>query len=265
MKQEKNISIAACAVTVLMICLLVVTPTSVRANAIYDAITLVSLNITQFSNDSGVLSSRPEDLLITGDAFIIDEDQIIDGQATTDKFASTLVNGLNPDLLDIGDGLSQETLATGDTTFGTAASLAIVQGLLTLNNFSPSESYTVGFETVWSYLVNSQVTSSAIEFATAESGIFLESLVNGPLFDFTVVSDSEFSDGLLTDQGILTFSIQVAPGESDILTLTSQAIGAASVNEPAFIFEPSILTLLGIGLLSASLSRKTNSYKQLHA
>ena len=254
MKQEKNISIAACTVTVLMICLLVITPTSVRANAIYDAITLVSLNITQFSNDSGVLSSRPEDLLITGNAFITDEDQIIDGQATTDKFASTLVNGLNPDLLDIGDGLSQETLATGDATFGTSASFAIVQGLLTLNNFSPSESYTVGFETVWSYLVNSQVTS-AIEFATAESGIFLESFVNGPLLDVTEISDSDFTDGLITNQGIQLFSIQIAPGTSDILTLTTRSIGAASAT--AFISEPSTLILLGLGLLGARLSRQT--------
>ncbi len=255
MNQEKTISIAASAFTVLMICLLVITPTSVRANAIYDAITLVSLNITQFSNDSGVLSSRPEDLLITGDAFIIDEDQIIDGQATTDKFASTSVDGLNPDLLDIGDGLSQETLATGDATFGTAASLAIVQGLLTLNNFSPSESYTVGFETVWSYLVNSQVTSNAIEFATAESGIFLESLLNGPLLDVTAISDSDFTDGLITNQSIQSFSIQVEPGTSDILTLTTRSIGAASAT--AFISEPSTLILLGLGLLGARLSRQT--------
>ncbi len=261
MKQSRYCSIAASTVTAFALCLLIASPTSVRANAIYDAITLVNLDITHFANDSGVLDFRPNDLMITGDAFVIDEGQIIEQQAIAEKFASATVNGFDLNVLGIGDGLSQEALVTGEATSGTATSFAITQGLFAISNFSLSESYTIGFETIWSYLANSNVTNRDFEFATAESGIFLESIENGSLLDFTIISDSEFVDGLITNQDIHSFSIQVAPGAFDILTLTSRAIGAATAT--SFVSEPSILALLGIGLLSTVLVRRSNTPHRL--
>jgi len=228
--------------------MMIAAPTVARANAIYDAVTLVDLNITRFSNSSGVLSSKPDDLLITGDAFVVDEGTIIERSASADQFAGAFVVGINPDALGIHDGLSQEAITTGEAVLGASASFALTQGLLTINNFSLTEGYTIGFDAIWSYFVNTEVTDNRFEFAAADSEIYVESLLYGSLLDLSVGSDSDFGGGIFTDHAVLPLSILVPPGASDILTLTTNAIGVASAILP--VSEPSILTVFFIGFLS---------------
>ena len=233
-----------------------------RADTIYNAITLFDLNITGFSNSIGSLGSKPGDLLITGDAFVVDEDSIIDGNAFADQFAAAKVIGNNPNDLSLNDGLSQQAVATGNASVGTAVSFALTQGILEINNLSLTDGYTIDFEVDWSYFVDASVTNVNLEFATAASDIFFESDLHGSLLDQTVVSDADFGGGLITDDGVVPFSIFVAPGESDVLTLSINAAGAATAITP--VPEPSALALFGIGLLGTAIMQWRQRGAKLH-
>lgn len=262
MQHNRHRSILASTISTVLISGLLTAPAPTHANAIYDAVTLVSLNITEFSGSTGSLAIRPDDLIISGDAFIVDQDKITEQMATADTFASATVDGFDPDALDIGEGLSLETLVTGEATAGTSAAFAITQGIFLLSNFSLSETYTIDLEAVWSSLVNTEILNPGFELATAESSFILESLTNGTLLDLTLLSDSDFNNGLISSTNNQSFSIQLAPGASDMITLTSRSIGAA--HAIAVVSEPSILLLLGIGLLAGTGLSRHNSTSRLN-
>jgi len=247
-------------VIALSLSLLVSFPSFSRADAFYNVITLSDLSITDYSNHSGTLGSKPDDMQIRGNTVVIEVDSIIKGNAFADQFADATVIGNNTNDLVISDGLSQQAIATGETIMGTAASVALTQGILAINNLSQTESYTINFETDWSYLVDTNATTHGnSQFATAVSEIFLDSHLHGSLFDFTVNSDTDIGGGLLTDNNIQAFSIFLPPGESDVLALTVNAIGVATTAAP--VPEPSTLALFGIGLLGTAIMQWRN--KQL--
>ncbi len=241
---------------ILALSLVVGFPTISHAIATYDAITLVDLTITGAANSSGTLTSKPNDLLISGDTRVIDADAIVSGNALADQFADAMVIGNNPNNLDLNDSLSQQTIATGEAAMGTATSFAFTQGLLSINNLSFTNSYTVNFVADWSYFVETSITNPISEFAFAISEIHLESLVLGSLLDITVSSDSDFGGGLFSDMRAFPYSVLLAPGESDVLTLTVDAFGTgdasnATPNTP--VPEPSTFALMLIGLIGMAL------------
>jgi len=249
MKKVAQVFLTLGIAIVMTLSMMIAAPTIVRTNAIYDAVTLVDLNIARFSSSSGILSSKLDDLLITGDAFVDDEGAIIEHNAFADQSAGAFVVGINPDALGIHDGLSQEAIATGEAVLGVSASFALTQDLLAINNFSLTESYTIESDAIWSYFVNTEVTNSRFDFAATESENYVESLLYGSLLDLTVGSDSDFGGGIFTDHAVLPLSIMIPPGTSDILTLTTNAIGVASAILP--VSESSILTVFFIDFLSA--------------
>ena len=83
-------------------------PTIARADAIYNTVILADLYIVRFSSNLGILSSKPDDLLITGDVFVVDERAIIERNALADQFAGAFVVGIDSDALGIDDGLCQK-------------------------------------------------------------------------------------------------------------------------------------------------------------
>ena len=245
--------------TLLTFSLFIMFPTGSRADAIYDAVSLVELNLVGVTNGSGSPGSIPNELLITGNAFVVDEDSIIDKNASADRFAGATVLG-NPIGLSLTDGLSQQAVATGEAKLGTAASFALTQGILSINNLSLTETYTIDFQTVFSYLVDTSVGNSNFKFATAVSEIFLGSDLNGSLLDHTVTSDSDLGGGLFTDNAVLPFSISLGPGDSDNLSLTVNAAGIATAATP--VPEPSTFGLFAIGLFGVALYQWRQKYSQ---
>ena len=236
--------------TLLTLSLLFTFPTSSRADAIYNSISLADLNIVGVSSSAGLLGSIPDNLLITGNAVVLDEDSIIDGNAFADQFASALAFG-DPIGLGLNEGLSLQTIATGEATLGTAASFAFTLGTLAINNLSLTETFSVDFITDFSYLVDARVGNSNLGFATAVSEIILESDLIGSVLDLTVFSDSDLDGGLFTDNAVLPFSIVLEPGDSDNVSLTVNAAGIATAAAP--VPEPSTLTLFAIGLIGTAL------------
>ncbi|GJL52594.1 MAG: hypothetical protein NPIRA01_38210 [Nitrospirales bacterium] len=224
-------------VPTLTLCIAISAPTLSRADIIYQAITLADVGITGFLNHSERLESKPHDLLIAGNASIIGQEFMLTGNAFADQLADAAVNGINTNDLVISDGLSQQAIAAGEAIMGTAASFALTQGILAINNLSQTESYTIDFEADWTYLVDASITHVHTQFATALSEISLESHLHRSLFDLTVSSDSDLGGGLLTDNKTQAFSIFLLPGESDVLNLTVNAAGVATTAAP--VPEPS--------------------------
>ena len=244
---------------ILALSLVVGFPAICHAVGIYDAITLMDLTITGASNSSGPLGSKPNDLLISGDARVVDADAIVNGNAFADQFADAMVIGNDPNHLDFNDGLSQQAIATGDATLGLASSFAFTEGILEINNTSSTESYRVGFETDWSYLVETSITDPLTDFPSALSEIRLVSTMLGSLFDISVTA-STLGGEFFSDMSVFPFSVLLAPGESDVLTLTANAAGIATAGPaPAPVPEPSTLALMIIGLIGMALMRRRNT------
>ncbi len=246
---------------ILVLSLVVGFPTISQAIATYDAITLVDLTITGAANSAGPLASKPNDLLISGDGRVVDADATIFGNVFADQFADAMVMGNEPNDLDFNEGLSQQAIVTGEASMGTAASFALTEGILEINNISSTENYNVDFEVDWSYLVETSITNPISEIATAISEIHLMSTNLGSLLDITVSSDSDFGGGLFFNSSVFPFSVPLAPGESDVLTLTVNASGVADAvtaapNTP--VPEPSTFALMIIGLIGMALMRKRN-------
>ncbi|GJL66116.1 MAG: hypothetical protein NPIRA05_10870 [Nitrospirales bacterium] len=250
-------------ISAITFCLTLSIPTFSHANTIYHAITLVDVSITGFSSHSRRLVSKPHDVFIAGNASVIAQESMITGNAFADQFADAAVIGQNMNDLSVGNGLSQQAIVTGEALMGTALSLAFTQGILSINNFSQTESYTIDFEADWSYLVDANATHTNVQFATAVSEIFLESDRDHSVLDLTVSADSDFMSGLLTDNGTQPFSIYLLPGESDVLNLTVNAAGVATATAP--VPEPSTLVLFGLGLLGTVFMRwRTQQWKAGH-
>ena len=237
-------------------------PTASRADAIYNVIVLADLRITGFSLPSGNLDTQPEDLLISANVNVVDEDAITEGTAFAEQFADTMVFGIRHNDVGFDEGLSLQALATGYSTLGTAVSFAFTQGILAINNLSATESYTIDIEADYSSVVDTNVIDSNLEFASAESVITLDSQVLGSLLDRTLLSDSDFGGGLLTENAILPFSILVEPRESEVLALTTQTAGIATAAQP--VPEPSTIALLSLGLLGTAIMQWRKKQSRPH-
>ncbi len=243
---------------ILALSLVVGFPSISHAIATYNAITLVDLSITGAANSTGLLASTPNDLVISGDARVVDAEAIVFGNVFADQFADALVIGNDPNNLDLNDGLSQQAIATGDATLGTAASFAFTEGLLEINNTSSTESYRVAFETDWSYLVETSITNPLTDSPSALSEIRLVSTILGSLLDISVSTPSTDA-AFFSEMSVFPFSVLLAPGESDVLTLTANAAGIATAGPaPAPVPEPSTFALMIIGLLGMTLMRRRN-------
>ncbi len=247
MQQLRRIDLSLRPAITLSLLFIISGPPLLHADTIYNAIALVDVRITNFSSQTESFSAKPHDLLITGDTSAIAEESNVSGTGFADTLAAVMVIGTRSNELGLSEGLSQQSVATGEARNGTAASFAFTQGILSINNLSSTESYTIDFEVDWSYLAEANLTNAKREFSTAASDIFLESGQHGNIFDLTVSADSDLGGGLFTDNHVLPFSISITPRASDVLTLTTKAAGATTAIAP--IPEPSTLTLLGIGLL----------------
>ncbi len=226
-------------------------PALSRADAIYNAIALVDLSITKLSSNFDSVGTDPVDLWISTNANEIDEGAFIEDTAFADHLANTRLYEVQPNNLGLGHGLSQESIATEEATLRTAVSFAFSQGFLSIDNLSFTNSYTIDFKVDFSSLVDVEATNSDLQFAATESVITLESTLIGTVLDGTVSLDSDFGEGLLTDEGNLLFSIHVAPGKSDVLILSAHTAGAATSVAP--VPESSTLAIFGLGLLSTTL------------
>ncbi len=243
---------------ILALSLVVGFPTISHAIATFDAITLVDLNITGAANSSGTLTSKPNDLLISGDTRVIDADAIVSGNAFADQFADAIVIGNDPNNLDLNDSLSQQAIATGNATLGLASSFVFTEGILKIDNTSSTESYRVDFDTDWSYLVETTITDPINDFPSALSEIQLVSTILGSLLAISVNTPS-MGGAFFSEMSVLPFSVLLAPGQSDILTLTANAAGLATAGAaPAPVPEPSTFALMIIGLIGMALMRGRN-------
>ncbi len=243
---------------ILALTLIIGFPTISHAIATYDAITLVDLIITGATSSSGPLASKPSDLVISGDARVIDADAIVNGNAFADQFADALVVGLDPNNLDFNEGLSHLAIATGDATQGLASSFAFTEGILGINNTSSMESYQVDFLADWSYLVETSITDPINDVPSALSEIQLVSNILGSLLDISVTASTSGGD-FFSEMSALPFSVLLGPGQSDVLTLTANAAGLATAGAaPAPVPEPSTFALMIIGLIGMALIRRRN-------
>ncbi len=244
--------------TILTLGLIVSAPGTSRADTIYNAIAIVDLRITGFSN---MQTSKPDDVVITGSGTVVDNDSIFDGHALAEQFAESRVIEHDTHERGFNEGLSQAAIATGNTTLGTAVSFAFTQGILAINNLSLTEGYTVNFSADYSYLVDANAINSNLEFASATSEISLESRLLGSLLDLTVSADSDFAGGVFSDNAVLPFSIFVEPGESEVLTLSVHAAGSTIAVAP--VPEPSTLALFATGIIGTSIFQwRKNTRKQ---
>ncbi len=250
MTSNQRILLSSHITMVLILSLTMCIPSMAHAIAIYDAITLVDLSITGAINSSRPLTSKPRDLLISGNASVVDADAIVNGNAFADQFAEAVVIGDNTNDLDFDEGLSQQAIAVGDATLGLASSFAFTQGILRIINTSATESYRVDFEADWTYFIETSITDPLRDFPSALSEIRLESTMLGSLLDISASSDSVVGGALLSDIATFPFSVSLNPGDSDLFTLTVNAAGIATATPaPAPVPEPSTFSLMGIGIL----------------
>jgi hypothetical protein len=214
-----------------------------HAVAIYSAEATSTLTVTGFANASGTPIAKPGDLLVEGGASVFDEFTLEEGDATASAAAVALVTANDPLNLMVGEGLSLDASVVGSATFpplSTSEAVARTDGLIFLDNLSPTNTYRVDFELAISWSVDASV-SGLYETARSEARVLLDTLSAGVLFELLEIADTSTADGPGSDSSIFTASLTLAPGEFDEIAVRTDATGSA-------VPEPSSAVFVGLGL-----------------
>jgi hypothetical protein len=214
------------------------------------------------------------------------------GATSTSTFDGDTVTGNNPLSAtfsdDNGDGLAVDSSASAGDASDLNEYFFGFDGEVNLGNSSVTDTYEIFFD----FEYNNRVEANVDAFADNE---LILSDDFGELFFTDLVSDTFFgnevggvgqpeSGGVLQEMGIFSFSLQLAPGESSMLSLFSTSFGGAfsggtsfsslsyrlgitdivSSNEPPPepVPEPATTTLLllGLGIAAASRRRQRKAY-----
>ena len=215
-----------------------------RATALYDVLTSGTLTIEAITG--GDLS----ELLIEGQSSVFDTDALESGEALAEADGVTLPEELTE--FGVGDSIDVLALASGEAGpgAGSADSFFFGDGFLDIFNQSTSATFTIDFLFDYTLSALALVDDPVAEFAFGLSALSLiADSVDDVLVDEIVEANTDFalSGGTVSD--VLSFSLMVAPGESDLLTLTADADGSAVSEGVAAVPAPSALALMALGLV----------------
>ena len=231
---------------------------TVQAASFFTADASASLVITGISDGGGDLAVKPADLVFVGDTGIFLLDEFATPGASSLADAVLGVSAADPDDMDLGDSVDQAAHAEGSaaplgTDFVLSTADALTDGFLDIDNLSASETYTVFFDFVWSWSVDSGVDEPLTELAGAFAAVSVGPLDPGlpPFFESLGASDSVLGGGPFSDSGTFSFDLTLAPGEFVDLWVVTDAFGDAAV-----VPEPGTLVLLASGLAGMVLWRR---------
>jgi hypothetical protein len=202
----------------------------------------------------------PSDLLFSGTASILLLDKFSTPGATSESSATASVVAGDPDAMDIDDYIDQEAHVAGTASptgsdYVLATADALTDGYLKIANTSATASYTVLFDFVWEWAVETGADDPLRELAFAATAISVgyndktvPPLVP-PFFETLGFSDTVFGGGAFSDSGLFSFDLFLAPGETIDLWVVNDAFGDAAVPEPG------TLVLLASGLVGLVVCR----------
>lgn len=186
---------------------------------------------------AGIASSGEaaiSDLIVTGSAALVDSEAL--GGAV---FSGTV------DFF--GDGLDQAAAVSGTVAPppGSASALYFTDGLLSLENTSSTDTFTVDFTFDYGLSASASVDDPTLEDAFATSTVLLSSAL-AIIVDETITADTVFGEPGGTLGDAITFSVTIAPAELEELFLTVDAEGAAVSAVPVPAALPLLASAFGI-------------------
>jgi hypothetical protein len=224
-----------------------------QAVGLYGADLTARLTITGFLDASGAPIGRPPELVVEGEAGLFDRFATTSGNASAEVPYTAEVLAADPSALQVGEGLDQRAGASGmvaPPAPGGSEALSATDGLVFLDNRSPTETFRVGFALQYAWSLAAARDEAGSETAHASVTLLLESLSGGTLFAFLEEAIAGSQPGTRSDAGLFTGELVLAPLDFDELGLVADAAGSAAI-----VPEPSTLTLLAFPALAALVAR----------
>jgi hypothetical protein len=217
-------------VFIVLLIALALVPKKSSATAI--AFADVSLAITIID----IVGGDTADLIITIEAFVSDFDAFSFGNASAlaDGDATSNVDGLMQ--LSIADSLADP--------IGIAAAFHLTDGIIILENVSPTDTFEVMFSIEYTAMAEATVDNPVNEDAFALADVFVRSDLLGDIVDVFVLAEafSGIADPPVSDA--IDFPLFLGPGETDFI--------GSFVESEALAFsipEPSTMLLIATGLV----------------
>ena len=208
---------------------------SAHAIAVSDVVVFSTLTISSISSDSGDL----DNLLIEGEANIVDSDAFNDGNAIANADGAVFPDTTT--VLGEGDAIEQTALVSSSANpGGIAEAIFLTDGFLSLENLSTSATFTIGLEFAYDITVSARVDNPIDEFAFALAEITLTSLDFDTIFEDILLSvDTDFNplDNPIFASDSQAFDIVLTPGQTESLFILadgeSLSLAFAAVPLPA--------------------------------
>jgi hypothetical protein len=219
------------------------------ADAIYSSTVDTSLTITGYFDSGGNAISKPAGLIVTGDAFTFGTGTNFVGNASATATSTPAVNAADPFDLQVGEGVSLFTQATGIASpppFSMADSSASSGGAVFIEN-TTGATVQIGFDLDFNYNVAASVTNPLAENAFASMDLDLVDFSFANLFSRFKTADGVLGPGSVSETGKFSFTVTVEDENIENVSLSQGADGVA-LNQAA-VPEPSSLVLLGTGLV----------------
>lgn len=223
-----------------------------NAMAIYDALADLSLELTGVNNAIGAPVAEGWSVLVYSSRTSALSRTDADGDASA-TIVPTLTTA--PAGLSVGDSIFQSAEAYGEATNGRAISELFTDLGISVDNLSGEDlTFTFAYEVSAQVTVSGSVPDGDDASADAQLQIFDDlGSIDIALFPYAELIDDLLSDSML-DIGIFSFTIPT--GGTNEIGAFIDALGDATAEAVQGVPEPTILSLLGIGLFVVGYARK---------
>ena len=229
--------------SILVLVCTVLVPLHVSATAIYDAFAQATLSITDIVN-----LSTPGDL--SGLSVLTDAEVPLTGELTFGAATATPSGSATA----LSDGTTQAAGAMGIADSpGFSFAEYLTDTTIHLENTSATDSYSITFMFTVDLNVDVSVMDPVSEFSIAESFVDILSTSGAVDETFELIADTSLGFPSDTFSDTFSFTLSLAAGMSDTVTVLADARGASVATS---VPEPATLLLVSCGVLLVSTTRR---------